>query len=106
MTVSGATAFSQWTLAEGPSVPRILQGRLTNPSGRGAFHILVSLTDDQGNIRYAVTNNAGYYRFQDVQTFRVYTVKVSSKKYTFPTPQRTVEFDEFTSTINFVSSDN
>src|SRR6476659_1249736 len=106
MSVTGVTAFSAWTLAEGAPAPRILQGRVTNPNGRGAFHVFVLLTDDQGNVRYAVTNPFGYYRFQDVPTFHVYTVRVSSKKFTFPSPQRTVELDEVTPTINFVSSDN
>ena len=58
--------------------------------------VLVSLTDDEGNVRYTTTNHMGYYRFMDLPTFRVYTVRVTSKKYTFLTSVRTVEFDEFT----------
>jgi hypothetical protein len=68
--------------------------------------ILVSLDDGQGNVRYVITNPSGYYRFVNVSTFQQYTVKVTSKKYTFPTPERVVEFDEFTTPVNFVSSDN
>ena len=104
--VSGATSFSQWTLAEGTPVPLTLLGRVTNPNGRGAAGILVSLDDGQGNVRYAITSSLGYYRFANVPTFNVYTVRVSSKKYTFTNPERVVDFDEFTTSINFVSSDN
>ena len=83
-----------------------LSGRVTNPSGRGAAGILVSLDDGQGNVRYVITSHLGYYRFTNVPTFNVYTVKVSSKKFSFTNPERVVDFDEFTTAINFVSSDN
>lgn len=106
VTTPGVTSFSPWTLAEGQPVPRMLNGRVTNPNGRGASGILVSLTDGQGNTRYGVTNPFGYYRFQDVLTYRLYTVRVTSKKFTFAVPERQVEFDEYTASVNFVSSDN
>jgi hypothetical protein len=41
-----------------------------------------------------------------VLTFNVYTVRVTSKKFTFPTSQRSVDLDENTGPVNFVSSDN
>ena len=53
-----------------------------------------------------MTNPFGYYRFQDVPTFRSYTVRVISKKFTFSPLQRVVYFDELTTSVNFVSSDN
>jgi len=105
-TATALTTFSSFTLAEGIPAPRTLSGRLTNPNGRGAGGVIVTLTDDQNNVRYAVTNPFGYYRFMDVLTFRTYTVQVRSKKFTFASPSRVVDFDEFTAGINFVSSDN
>jgi len=104
--VTGVTSFSPWTLAEGTPVPLTMTGRVTNPNGRGAANTLVSLDDGQGNVRYVITNHSGYYRFVNVSTFQQYTVKVTSKKYTFPMPERVVDFDEFTTPVNFVSSDN
>ena len=105
-TATAVEEFSSFTLAEGTPAPRTLSGRLTNPNGRGASGVLVALTDDQNNVRYAVTNPFGYYRFMDVLTFRTYTVQVRSKKFTFAVPSRVVEFDEYTASVNFVSSDN
>jgi hypothetical protein len=84
----------------------MLTGRVTNPSGRGAAGILMALVDDQNNVRYTMTNSFGYYRFPDVLTFKVYTVRVTPKKYSFATPERIVEVDESTGAINFVSTDN
>jgi hypothetical protein len=95
-----------WTLAEGIPAPRTMLGRVTNPGGRGAAAVLVSLVDDLGNTRYTMTNPFGYYRFHDVLTFKPYTVRVTSKKFTFSPSERLVEFDEFTTSVNFVSLDN
>jgi hypothetical protein len=105
-TATAVTAFSSFTLAEGTPGLRTLLGRVTNPNGRGAGGVILTLTDDQNNVRYAVTNPFGYYRFMDVLTFRTYTVQVRSKKFTFAPPSRVVDFDENTAGVNFVSSDN
>jgi hypothetical protein len=105
-TATAVSGFSSWTLAEGISATRNLLGRATGPSGRGASGMIVTLTDDQGNILYTVTNQFGYYRLINVQTFRVYTVRVTPKKFTFTNPERIVEFDEFTPSVDFVSTDH
>lgn len=104
-TAPMVSAFSRFTLAEGMQGFSSLSGRLTNLSGRAASGV-ITLTDDQNNVRYAVTNPFGFYRFTDVQTFRTYTVRVTSKKFTFPAPERSFEFDENTGGVNFMSSDN
>ncbi len=106
VTVAGVSAFSPWTLAEGTPVPLTMSGRATGASGRGAPRVIVTLTDDQGNTVYTVTNPFGYYRFMNVLTFRLYTVRVNSKKHTFPVPERLVEFDEFSPSVNFTSTDH
>ena len=105
-TVNGVTSFAAFTLAETQPVPATLLGRATGASGRGAPGVIVSLTDDQNNTFYAVTNPFGYYRFLNVMTFHVYTVGVTSKKYTFPVPARSVDFDETTPSVNFIATDH
>lgn len=64
------------------------------------------MTDGQGNARCAVTNPFGYFRFFNVTTFQIYTVRVTSKKFKFAMPVRLVDFDEFSGDVNFVSSDH
>lgn len=105
-TVFGVSTFSPWTLAESEPVLATLSGRVTSLRGRGAESVVVTLTDGQGNIRYGFTNPFGYYRFTNVSTFQIYTVRVTSKKFTFPIPERMVDFDEFSGDVNFMSSDN
>lgn len=105
-SVLGLTTFSDITLAEGPINFEILKGRIRTPAGRGTDRVVVSLTDDSGNVRYAVSNNVGYYRFLGVETWKNYTIRLLSKKYTFLPPERTIEFVDFAPDQNFVSTDH
>lgn len=106
VVATGVTSFSPWTLAEGTPAMSTMVGRVITASGRGGRSVLVSLTDDQGAIRYAVTNPFGYYKFPNVLTFKPYTVEVRTKEYTFPAPIRVVEFDDLTPSVNFTASDH
>ncbi len=105
-TVANVTNFSAWTLAEAAPFGATLSGRIKTQSGRGAERVVVTLTDPQGGIRYTLTNPFGYYRFFGVSTFQTYTVRVNSKRFTFPDSVRMVDFDEFIGNVNFVSTDN
>ncbi len=105
-TITGATAFSAITLAEGPANFETLKGRIRTPTNRGADRVLVSLTDGSGNVRFAMSNNVGYYRFLGVETWKNYTVRVISKKYSFAEPERTLEFVDNAPDVNFVSTDH
>lgn len=105
-TITGATSFSAITLAEGPATFETLNGRIRTSSGRGAAYVLVSLTDGDGNVRYGVSNPNGYYRINDVETWKTYTVRLQAKRFTFPQPERMVEFVENAPAVNFISTDN
>ena len=104
--VAGATTFAAWTLAEGPATFETLNGRVTTPQNREADRVIVTLTDGLGNVRYGMTNNYGYYRFMNVETWKTYTIRLQSKKYTFAQTERTVDFIENAPPVNFVSTDH
>ncbi len=106
ITVQGINSFPAFTLAEGPSTPQLLKGRVKTASGRGAEGVIVTLTDQFGGVRYSITNPFGYYRFPNVMTWENYTVRVNSKRYTFSVNTRTQEFPENAADINFTSIDN
>lgn len=105
-TVQGVTSFAAMTLAEGPATFETLKGRIRTPRNLGADRVLVSLTDGLGNVRYAMTNNFGYYRFINVETWKPYTIRLQSKKYSFTSPELLVNFIESNPDINFVSTDH
>ena len=66
-----------------PAVPVTVSGRVATSTGSGIFYARVTMNDGNGNIRTAMTNSFGYYRFDNILTGATYTVGVTSKAYTF-----------------------
>ena len=104
--VAGVSLFEAWTLAEGPATFEQFKGRITTPQNRPAGRVIVSLTDGDGNVRWTLTNPFGYYRFPNVETWKTYTVRLQSKRFTFASTERTVDFTESNPDVNFVSTDH
>lgn len=77
-----------------------LSGRVTTSSDRAVARAHVTLDDGAGNVRYAMTNPFGYFRFFDVPT-GTYTVSVRSKRYGF-TP-RTISVSSSFTGLDFVA---
>lgn len=106
-TATGVTAFSAWTLGESEPAPEILAGFVRTQRGRGAENVVVTLIDELGNTRRAVTNPLnGYYKFYNVMTFQVYRVQVLSKKHKFAVSEQMVPLEAATTNINFTALDH
>lgn len=58
-------------------------GRVVSAAGQGVSKAVVTLTDARGNVRKALTNPFGYYKFDGVTTGETYTFNASSKGYSF-----------------------
>lgn len=78
-----------------------ISGRAMTRSGRGVSGAVVRLTDQNGSIRTARTNQLGYFRFVGVAVGETYTLSVFSKQYQF-TPQ-VISVNENTTDLNFVA---
>jgi hypothetical protein len=76
-----------------------VSGRVLTTNGLGVFRANVSMTDPMGNVRMAITNMFGYYRFDNVMTGGTYTFGVSAKDYTIA-PQ-SVPVNDNISTLDF-----
>ncbi|MDQ3750414.1 MAG: carboxypeptidase-like regulatory domain-containing protein [Acidobacteriota bacterium] len=61
-----------------------ISGQVFDTRIRGVSKAVVTLTESNGNVRYATTNPFGYYRFDQVRVGNIYTVKVQHKRYIFP----------------------
>ena len=59
-----------------------VSGRILNGQ-RGISRAIVQMTDQNGNVRMAKTNQFGYYRFDDVEVGQTYVVNIYSKRYRF-----------------------
>lgn len=58
-------------------------GRVMTATGMPISRVNVKLTDQNGNSRSALTNNFGYYGFDDVEVGQTYVISIESKRYQF-----------------------
>jgi len=77
---------SQFQVNKFSSIPVSISGQVLTSNGRGIYRAVVTLTESNGSVRYAVTNPFGYFRFDQVKVGDTYTFKVKHKRYMF-TPQ-------------------
>jgi hypothetical protein len=89
-TISGITAFSDFTMGEAASSIQMMNGRLI-ARGRGADNVEITMTDSSSNIYRTKTNQMGFFRFDNMPTIRTYTFAFKSKRYQLPA--RPVMFD-------------
>ena len=60
-----------------------ISGRLLTPVGEGVANSRVVLTDMTGQSRSILSNEAGNYRFGNLQVGQTYTIRVESKSFAF-----------------------
>ncbi len=78
-----------------------ISGRVVGSNKRGLSRAVVTMTDPNGQVRSAMTNFSGYYRFSDVMVGETYIFAISSKnKSTMFAPQ-VVFITEDRSDLNF-----
>lgn len=68
-----------------------ISGRVTTPSGGALRNVVVSLVDENGTRRTAVTSSFGVYQFNDVSVGMMYTLSANSKRYRFAPRQTTAQ---------------
>jgi len=83
------------------AAPASITGRLVDANGVGLRNVSVVLTDaSTGTTRYALSNQFGYYVFDNCMTDDFYVMSTSSKRYTF-----TPSTHSFTLTDNLANMD-
>jgi hypothetical protein len=80
-----------------------LGGKVSTASGRSIGNALVTLTNSNGEIRAALTNQFGNYRFSDVQAGETYVLTVNAKGYQFSQTTQVLTVIEERSDLNFVA---
>lgn len=65
-------------------------GRVLATTGQPIRKAYVILTDQNGNVRYSLTNGFGYFYFEDLAAGGTYTVIVASKQYSFAPLSQTI----------------
>jgi Carboxypeptidase regulatory-like domain/Putative Ig domain len=71
-----------------------VRGRLISPFGRGLANAGVAITNTAtGEIRYARSNQLGYFNFQELAVGNVYVVEANSKRFVFNSQSFTLNED-------------
>jgi Carboxypeptidase regulatory-like domain len=60
-----------------------VSGRVINSFGRGLARVRIAVTNQQGETRFASTNQFGYYRIGELNTGETYIFELRSKTYQF-----------------------
>lgn len=81
----------------------VVGGRVITAGGRGIGNVRVTLADQTGQVRTALTSPFGYYQFTDISTGESYTVSVSSKGHTFGQPTRIITANDAVDDLNFTA---
>ena len=80
-----------------------IQGRVIIGKGKGISRAQITLTDVEGNTRFAMPNAFGYYRFMDVAVGQTYILSIRSKSYQFREPTRVITVNEDLTDVDFVA---
>ncbi len=97
--VTSLSAFAVVSpLAQTPEIVNI-SGKITNNGGKPVSKAIVTLTDSNGQTRFALTNPFGFYHFRAVSLRETFIISVSTKKYRFSSQLLTIN-DEITD-LNF-----
>lgn len=101
-TGSNSSRWSTWwaRVAFDPTAATFtIGGRVLTADGRGIGRAIVTLTDQNSQVRTAITNPFGYYRFYEVESGMTYVLSVRGKGVQF-TPQ-VINVTEENLNINF-----
>jgi len=79
-------------------------GRVMTSEGRGIRNVVIRLTDSEGNVRTAISNSFGYYRFNDVEAGATYILTASGKRFSFSQPSQVLNVNDETEEVNFIAN--
>lgn len=103
--VGGIGISSTWTAGElAPTAAAVtVGGRVMTADGRGIRNAMLTLTDQNGNVRQAISSSFGYYRFPDVMAGETYVLTVRSKRYRFEPSAVVVSVTDELTDLDFVA---
>jgi hypothetical protein len=86
------------------TAPVMLAGRVVNAEGRGVSAARILLQDAAGNMRLAMTNPFGFYRFDDLTAGETVVLTVSDKRHRFDNPTQVRHLTEDFLEANFIAN--
>lgn len=80
----------------------VVGGWVLKANGRGIDGAIVTFTELNGNVRYALTNKFGYYRFNNVSVGNSYTFNAAHKGFNFTPKVHAANNEELN--LNFITN--
>lgn len=77
-----------------------VSGRVLTSNGMPLMRARVYMTDEGGNVRTAISNSFGYYRFDEVEIGQSYVFNVVSKQYQFS--PRVISLEDAITDLDFI----
>ncbi len=104
-TINNVTQFSDWTVGQlAPLAAEVSVGGRVTANGRGIGKATVTLTDANGESRFATTNAFGYYRFDNVEVGQTCVISIRHKQFEFASQIINVSEEMFD--VNFTLEQN
>jgi hypothetical protein len=101
-TSNGLFGVSRLLNDLGPTAANVsVGGRVFDSHGNSVLRALVSVVDSSGNVRTAVTNSFGFYRFEALPAGDNYVFSVSAKEHQFQT--QVLNVTEDLTNLNFTA---
>jgi len=98
-------SIARTTVTTTPTAATVsVSGRVMTASGRGIRNVVIRLTDSEGNLRTAISNSFGYYRFNDVEAGATYILTATGKRFSFSQPSQVLNINDETDGVNFIGS--
>lgn len=108
-TITTGASAATYTAVFQPLAPTAasvtIGGRVLTAKGRGISRAIVAITDAQGAIRTALTNQFGYYRLTDISPGETYVLSVSAKRYRFAQRTQVLNVSQAVDDVNFIADD-
>lgn len=78
-------------------------GQVRHANGRGISGVKVIMSNPGGEVRIALTNGFGFYKFDNVEVGQNYVISVSSKRYQFAQTSQLIMLQDEIDTVDFIA---
>lgn len=106
-SVSGVSNFSRWSIGmplAPSSAEAMVTGRILTAEGRAIDGAFITAIGTDGRVRWAISNQFGYYSFRGLTAGEIYTLSIRSKNYTFEPSVRVVTLNDAESHLDFIAT--
>lgn len=106
-SAAGVANFSRWAIGVSlapSSAEASVTGRVIAADGRGTGNAFLTIVGSDGHVRYAISNQFGYFSFRGLVVGEIYTISIRSKQYEFTPSVRVITLNDAESHLDFIAA--